>query len=99
MAPYSLAYLLAQRRGFDEGADEGAIQGTVFTFPDPVLLFDGAEAGGGRPGNGFAELETLDAVPHDRVCETDERDDAAVEDLSFKNSSGFGTTRPVWLMN
>ena len=25
-----------------------------------------------------------DAVPHNRVCETEERDDCAVEDLSFK---------------
>ena len=40
------------------GAEDGAIHGTVFTLPVPVLLLGGAEDGGGRPGNGFAELET-----------------------------------------
>lgn len=88
--PLLAGLLVGAEGGFDEGAEEGAIQGTVFTFPAPVLLFGGAEDGGGRPGNGFAELEALDAVPHDRVCETDERDDAAVEDLSFRTRVDFG---------
>ncbi len=72
---------------FEGGADDAA-HGIVLTFPAPVLLFDGAE-GGGRPGKGFAELDTLDAVPHERVCETDERDEAAVEDLSFRTRLDF----------
>jgi hypothetical protein len=72
------------------GAEDGATQGTVFTLPVPVLLLGGAEDGGGRPGKGFAELETPDAVPQDRVCETEEREDAAVEDLSFKTRVDFG---------
>ena len=49
------------------GVEEGATHGTVLTFPVPVRFGGGAENGGGRPGNGFAELETDDAVPHDRV--------------------------------
>jgi hypothetical protein len=53
-------------------------------------LLGGAEEGGGRPGNGFAELDTLDAVPQDLVCETDERDDAAVEDFSLRTRLDLG---------
>jgi hypothetical protein len=79
------------------GVDEGATQGTVFTFPAPVLLVGGgAEEGGGSPGNGFAELETLDAVPQDLVCETEERDDAAVEDFSFKTRLDLAP--PDWVV-
>ena len=73
----------------EDAAEDGA-HGTVFTLPVPVLLLGGAEDGGGRPGNGLEEFESLDAVPHERVCETDDRDDAAVEDLSFSTRLVFG---------
>ncbi len=56
-------------------ADEFAAQETVDTFPAGAL---GREVGGGRPGNGFVllevgEEEVFEAVPQERVCETEER--------------------------
>lgn len=87
--PVLAGLLVGAELGFEDGAEEVGAQGTVLTFPDPVLLLGGAEDGGGRPGNGLAELEAADAVPHERVCETDDRDDAAVEDLSFKTRLVF----------
>lgn len=75
--------------GLEDEADEGATQGTVLTFPVPVRFVGGALDKGGRPGNGFADETAEDAVPHERVCETEERDDAAVEDLSFRTRLDF----------
>jgi hypothetical protein len=52
----------------------------------------------GRFGNGFApdgmeeeeDVGFADAVPQLRVCDTDERDDCAVEFLSFSTRVDFG---------
>jgi hypothetical protein len=41
---------------------------------------------------GFERVEDEmvgDAVPHERVCETEERDDCAVDDLSFRTRVDF----------
>jgi hypothetical protein len=66
------------------------VQGTVLTFAAGCL---GVEEADGRPGNALAEpeaLDALDAVPQDRFCETEEREDAAVDDLSFNTRVDFG---------
>lgn len=42
-----------------------------------------------------ASPEALEAEPHDLVCETEERDDCAVLDLSFKTLVDFGAG---WLL-
>jgi hypothetical protein len=87
--PLLAGLLVGAELGFEDGAEEPGAQGTVLTFPGPVLLLGGAEDGGGRPGNGLAEFEAEDAVPHERVCETDDREDAAVDDLSFRTRFDF----------
>ena len=45
--------------------------------------------GGGRPGNGLAEEATDEFVPHDLVCDTEEREDCAVDDLSLRTRVDF----------
>ena len=79
--------------GLEDGAEEAA-QGTVLTFVD--VAFDRVD-GGGRVGKGLfvvveeEEMEDMggDAVPQDRVWETEERDDCAVLDFSFKTLVDF----------
>lgn len=79
--------LVGAELGFEDAAEDGA-QGTVLIFPVPARLC-GADAGGGRSGKELEEVGALDAVPHERVCETDDRDDAAVDDLSFRTRLVF----------
>lgn len=56
--------------GFEGGADEeDPTHGTV----DTLLRLD--DAGVGRPGNGLLDEASPEAVPHERVCETDDLDD------------------------
>lgn len=73
--------------GLDDGVEVGATQGTVITRPVGWELKD---EGAGRPGNGFADDGKPDAVPQDLVCETELRDDWAVEFLSFRTRVDFG---------
>jgi hypothetical protein len=69
----------------------------VLTFVDVAF---GRVGGGGRVGKGLVvvvvvveeeEMEDMggDAVPQDRVWETEERDDCAVLDFSFKTLVDF----------
>ena len=65
--------------GFDVGLEEE--EEAVHDGAGAVVIFVLVEAdafgfaGGGRPGNGLEDDERPDAVPHDLVCETEERDD------------------------
>lgn len=79
--------------GLEEGAEEEANQGMVLTFVDVAF---GRVGGGGRVGKGLfgavaEEVEDIggDAVPQDRVWETEERDDCAVLDFSFSTRVDF----------
>jgi hypothetical protein len=54
--------------GAEDGAEDCGTHDEDATFPL-------AAPGAGRPGKGFAELAKPDAVPHDLVCDTEERDD------------------------
>ena len=67
--------------GLEFGVDDGPTHGTVVILPVYCVFEDD---GAGRSGNGFADEETPEAVPQDRVCETWERDDCAVDDFNFK---------------
>jgi hypothetical protein len=75
----------------EDGAE--ATQGTVLTFVDVAF----GRVGGGSVGKGLfagaaeeAEVETGgDAVPQDRVWDTEERDDCAVLDFSFSTRVDF----------
>lgn len=78
--------------GFEDGADVGATHGTVDTLPVPCRVAD--PGGGGRPGNGLLDDANPEAVPQDRVCETVERDDWAVEDLSLSTRFVLGLEAP-----
>lgn len=75
--------------------------GTVETFVDCVFCLTD-DVGGGRPGKGLLlypdteGVETGEAEPQDRVWETDERDDWAVLDLSFRTR--FDLTPPPLLL-
>jgi len=66
---------------------EGPIHGAGPVVPLPAGAREAV--GGGRPGNGFAEDERPDAVPQDRVWDTGEREDCAVDDFNFKTFDFF----------
>lgn len=57
----------------------GFTHGVALTRPAPTRF---ADVGAGNPGNGLAD--EAEAVPHDALREADDRDDCAVEDLSFR---------------
>ena len=61
--------------GLELGVDEGAAHGVVVTLPVPAGRF----GGGGNPED----------VPQELVCETEEREDCAVEDFSFNTRLDF----------
>lgn len=74
--------------------EEEGTHGMVETFVE-VVFWGREEVGGGREGKGFVygveieEVSGFDAVPHERVCETEERDDCAVDDLSLRTRVDF----------
>lgn len=68
--------------GAEDGLDcagVGFTHGVALTRPAPMRF---ADVVAGKPGNGFAD--EADAVPQDAFRDADDRDDCAVEDLSFK---------------
>lgn len=76
--------------GFELGAEEAdETHGTVETFVLVRFVIADAVGGGGSPGKGLEDETSEEAVPHDRVWETEEREDWAVEDLSFKTRVDF----------
>jgi hypothetical protein len=72
----------------EAGIDEDWIHGTVVTLPVPTLG-DGPAVGGGRSGNGLLEGAKPEAVPQDRVRETVDWEDWAVDDLSLRTRVDF----------
>lgn len=95
---------MALEVGLDDGgvgrADEvllpedGATQGTVVMRP----LVGFGPAGAGRPGNELLPEEVDEeapAVPHDRVCETEDREDWAVDDFSLRTRVDFAGAEDV----
>jgi len=73
--------------GFDDGADEDWVHGTVVTLPVWAREDDGSSG----KANLFEFVgAAADAEPQDRVCETEEREDWAVELFSFRTRVDFG---------
>lgn len=75
--------------GLEDGADDAeCTHGMVVTLP--VWVCELLDAGSSGNANLLEFVVAVDAVPQDRVCETEEREDCAVELLSFRTRVDFG---------
>lgn len=72
--------------GFEDGAEEDWLQGIVV-----ILLLDWGRELEGSSGkaNLFEVVGATEAEPQDLVCDTDDREDWAVELLSFRTRFDF----------